>query len=187
MKRILFALAVATAFAAAADMKIAVVNMADLVKLHPQHASNRELVKSTSKDHRAKLDKQQDELKSIMADVKKVQEEYRNPMLSASAKAGLQKKIEGLEQKFMAGRQDLETSMRHYQEELADLESRLMKMETEDLRMKIAAYAKKNGYDLILEKPLVGFAKESLDITDEILKVLGVDPAKRAEKADEGK
>ena len=122
-----------------------------------------------------------------MADVKKVQDEYRNPMLSASAKAGLQKKIESLEQKFMAGRQDLETAMRHYQEELADLEGRLMKMETDDLRDKIADYAKKNGYDLVLERPLVGYAKESLDLTDEILKVLGVDPAKRKEKANEGK
>ena len=187
MKKIVFAMAAVAAFAASADLKIAVVNMPDLVKFHPQHESNKTLVKSTSKDNRAKLDKQQEALKAIMDDVKKAQEEYRNPMLSVQRKAEIQKKLEALEQKFMAGRQEMEASVRHYQEELSDLESRLLRMETDDLRKKIEDYAKKNGYDLVLEKPLVGFARDSLDVTDDILKVLGVDPAKRREKGDEGK
>lgn len=187
MKKIVFALSAAVACVAFADLKIAVVNMPDLVKFHPQHESNKTLVKSTSKDNRAKLDRQQEALKAIMDDVKKAQEEYRNPMLSAQRKLEIQKNLESLEQKFMAGRQEMEAAVRHYQEELSDLESRLLRMETDDLRVKIADYAKKNGYDLILEKPLVGFAKDSLDVTDDILKVLGVDPAKRKEQADEGK
>ena len=187
MKQIVFALAAAAACVACADLKVAIVNMPDLVKLHPQHESNKTLVKSTSKDNRAKLDRQQDALKAIMDEMKKAQAEYRNPMLSAQRKAEIQKNMESLEQKFMSGRQEMEASMRHYQEELSDLESRLLRMETDDLRAKIADYAKKNGYDLILEKPLVGFAKDSLDVTDDILKVLGVDPAKRKESADEGK
>ena len=90
MKQIVFALAAAAAFAACADLKIAVVNMPDLVKLHPQHESNKTLVKSTSKDNRAKLDRQQDALKSLMDDMKKAQAEYRNPMLSAQRKAEIQ-------------------------------------------------------------------------------------------------
>ena len=77
-----------------------------------------------------------------------------------------------------------------YQSDLSELESRLLKIETEEIRAKINAYAKKNGYDIIADSSMLAFSKDSLDVTDDVLKALGVDPAKRkekAKKADEGK
>ena len=70
-----------------------------------------------------------------------------------------------------------------FQGDLSDLESRLIKMETDDIRAKISAYAKEKGYDFIADSTMLAFAKESYDVTDEILKSMGVDPAKRKEKA----
>ena len=182
MKKSIIAIAVAAALAASADMKIGTVNMMQLVRLHPSHETNRNLIKSTDKDYKAKLDSRQDALKTIADEGKKAQDDLNNPMLSAAAKAEAQKKLEGVQQRFLAAQQDLRSAAQHYQNELSDLESRLLKLETEDIRAKITAYAKDNGFDLILDASMLGYAKESFDVTDDILKALGVDPKKRKEK-----
>ncbi len=182
MKKILLSVALAiSAAAVSAAMKVGTVNMVDLVKLHPNHESNLRLIKTSDSDYKAKLDAQQDALRAIADEGKKAQDEMMNPMLSASAKAAAQKKMEGIQQRFMAAQRDLQAAAQRYQVDLADLEGRLLKMETQDIREKIDAYAKANNYDLIVDSTMMAFAKESLDVTDEILKAMNVDPAKRAE------
>ena len=179
MKRIAIALACATCLTAFADMKIGTVNMVDLVKLHPSYESNKALLKSTDKDYKEKLDKRQDEIKAIADEGKKAQEDLSNPMLSAAAKASAQKKLEGVQRRYIAARQDLEAEVRRYQSDLADLESRLMKLQTEEIRAKITAYAKEKGYDMIIDSTMLAFSKESLEVTDDILRAMNVDPDKR--------
>ena len=190
MKKVMMMAAVAATFAATAAMKIGTVNMVDLVRLHPSHESNRTLVKTTDSDYKTKLDAKQDELKEIADEGKKLQSDLQNPMLSASARAEAQKKIEGVQQRFLAHQQEMRQMAARYQTDLGELESRLLKIETEDIREKINAYAKKHGYDIIADSSMLAFSKDSLDVTDDILKAFGVDPAKRkekAKKADEGK
>ena len=191
MKKLTMLVAVmVAALTAGAEMKIGTVNMVDLVRLHPQHETNRTLVKTTDKDYKAKLDAKQDELKEIADEGKKAQGDLQNPMLSAQARAAAQKKLEGIQQRFLAGQQDMRQMATRFQGDLSDLESRLIKMETDDIRAKISAYAKEHGYDFIADGTMLAFAKESYDVTDAILKSMGVDPAKRKEKekkADAGK
>ena len=182
MKKILMGIALAAAVCASADMKIGTVNMVDLVRLHPNHESNKALVKSTDKDYKAKLDRQQESAKAIADEGKKVQADLMNPMLSASAKTEAQKKLEDVQRRFLAAQQELRSAAQHYQGELTDLETRLLKIETEDIRAKINAYAKANGYDIIADSTMLAFSRESIDVTDEILKSMNVDPAKRKEK-----
>ena len=185
MKTVMIAICAALSLSALADMKIATVNMVDLVKLHPSYETNKALLKSTDKDYKAKLDKRQDEIKAIADEGKKAQEDLSNPMLSASAKASAQKKMEGVQRRYIAARQDLEAEVRRYQSELSDLESRLMKLQTEEIRAKITAYAKEKGYDMIIDSTMLAFSKESLEVTDDILRAMNVDPAKRKELKEE--
>ena len=74
-----------------------------------------------------------------------------------------------------------------YQNDLGELESRLIKMQTDEIRAKISAYAKEHGYDFIADGTILAFAKDSYDVTDDILKAMGVDPAKRHEKKEKAK
>ena len=179
MKKLAIALACATCLSASADMKIGTVNMVDLVKLHPSYESNKNLLKSTDKDYKDKLDKRQDDIKAIADEGKKAQEDLSNPMLSAASKASAQKKLESVQRRYISARQDLESEIRHYQSELADLESRLMKLQTDDIRAKISEYAKANGFDMIIDSTMLAFSKESFEVTDDILRAMNVDPAKR--------
>jgi len=183
MKKIVLLAAMAAALATVAEMKIGTVNMVDLVRLHPDHEKNRTLVRTTDTDYKVKLDAKQDELKEIADEGKKAQSDLQNPMLSAQARAAAQKKLEGVQQRFLNGQQEMRLMATRFQNDLGELESRLLKIETDDIRAKINAYAKAHGYDLIADGTMLAFSKETYDITDEILKSMGVDPAKRKEKA----
>ena len=182
MKKILVLAAMAVALTVAAEVKIGTVNMVDLVRLHPNHESNRTLVKTTDAEYKAKLDAKQDELKEIADEGKKAQSDLQNPMLSTQARTTAQKKLEGVQQRFLSGQQEMRQMATRFQNDLGELESRLLKLETDDIRAKISAYAKEHGYDFIADGTILAFAKESYDVTDDILKAMGVDPAKRKEK-----
>lgn len=188
MKKAIILAAMAAVLTAAAEMKFGTVNMVDLVRLHPDHEKNRTLLKTTDGEYKAKIDAKQDELKEIADEGKKAQEDLQNPMLSATARAEAQKKLEGIQKRFLDGQQELRQMVARFQSDISELESRLIKLETEEIRVKISEYAKAHGYDFIADSTILAFAKESYDVTDEILKAMGVDPAKRKEKkADAGK
>ena len=187
MKKIMTMAAAVAALTVAAELKIGTVNMVDLVRLHPNHESNRALVKTTDSEYKAKLDAKQDELKEIADEGKKSQSDLQNPMLSTQARAAAQKKLEGIQKRFLDGQQEMRQMATRFQNDLGELESRLIKLETDDIRAKISAYAKEQGYDLIADHTILAFAKESFDVTDEILKAMGVDPAKRKEKKEKAK
>ncbi len=187
MKKTVIALAILASLSAFADLKIGTVNMIHLVELHPTHESNKTLVKSSNDDFKAKLDEKQDALKAMLDEARKTYDDLQNPMLSASAKADVQKKLDGMQQKVNAARQDLIRSEQNYRETMNDLETRLLKMETSDIRAKIAVYAKEKGLDLVIDSTMAAYANDSLDVTDDILSAMKVDPAKRKALKDKGK
>ena len=113
MKKMMMALALAVAMGASAELKVGTVNMVDLVRLHPNHESNRALVKSTDKDYKAKLERQQETAKTIADEGKKVQADLMNPMFSQSAKADAQKKLEDVQRRFLAAQQGCGIGDRH--------------------------------------------------------------------------
>jgi Skp family chaperone for outer membrane proteins len=187
MKKVMLGLALAASLCVSAELKIGTVNMLDLVRLHPSHESNRALVKSTDSDYKAKLEKMQEEGKAIAEEGKKLQADIMNPMFSASAKAEAQKKMEDVQRRFLAAQQELRNAAQHFQSELADLETRLLKIETDDIREKIGAYAKAKKFDIIADSTMLAFSSEALDVTDDILRTMKVDPAKRKEKVKDGR
>ena len=182
MKKLMMGLALAAAMCVSAEMKVGTVNMVDLVRLHPNHESNRALVKSTDTDYKDKLEKMQDGIKAIMEEGKKIQQDMTSPMLSQAAKADAQKKLEGIQQRYIQQQQELRNAAQTFQGQLAELETRLLKLETEGIRKAITEYAKAKGFDIIADSTMLAFSKDSLDVTDDILRAMKVDPAKRHEK-----
>ena len=179
MKKAMIAgLCMAAALVASAEMKVGTVNLETLIKNHPNHESNRTLVKSTADDYRNKMEARQEQAKALMEEGKKIQSDYQNPMLSVAAKTDLQKKMDGLQRKLYALQQEMRADDQHYQEELADLQQRLFKIEKKDVEAKIAAFAKEQAYDLIVDVAACGFSKPDLDVTENILKKMGVEKPK---------
>ena len=188
MKKIIAGMMMAAAMVAAADMRVGTVDLQILVKNHPSYESNKALLESTDKDYQKRLDAMKSELEKIQEDGKKKATEYENPMLAAAAKAKLEKELREIQAKFMSEQSRVRSEAMRSQQELSDLEARLLKTQTEDLKKRIANFAAKEKYDLIVDSMAAMYAKPSLDVTDEILKAMGVDPKKvRAKEENESK
>ena len=186
MKKLIFAMAVAMAMAASAEMKLGTVDMLLLVKNHPNYDSNKTLLTSTDKDYQKKLEKIKSEGDSLQDEGKKLMDQMRNPMLTAKAKADIEKQLGDIQQKLIGIEQRYRSEAMRSRQDLQDLEARLLRTTTDDLKKRIAKYAAANGYDLIFDSNAAAYATSTLDVTDEMLKNLGVDP-KEAKGRDEGK
>ena len=176
------------ASAVLADVKIGTVNMMLLVRNHPSYETNKSLLTSTESDYQKQIDAMKLELEAIQNEGKKLADEYRNPMLAQAEKDKLEKKLQEVQTRFLKQQQTLRNEAMRNQQNLADLEARLLKTQAADLKKRIANYAEKAGFDVVLDATAALYSKKSLDVTDAILKDMGVDPkAAKAEESDESK
>ena len=179
MKKTVFACACMFAVVASAGVRIGTVSLEVLIKNHPSHESNRTLVKSTADDYRKKMESRQEKAKALVDEGKKIQSDWQNPMLSATAKADLQKKLEDVQRKLFVLQQEMRAEEQRCQDELADLQQRLFKIEKKDVESYLAEFAKDGGYDILLDVAACGFSKPGLDVTDAVLKKMGVKEPKK--------
>ena len=186
LKMITTALATAMALSLSAEMKVGTVDLMLLVRNHPNYDSNKALLTSTDKDYQKKLEGVKAEGDKLQEEGKKLMEQMRNPMLTAKAKADVERELGGIQQKLVGIEQRYRSEAMRCRQDLQDLEGRLLRTTTDDLRKRLAAYAGKSGYDFIYDVTAVPYAKAEYDVTNEMLKKLGVDP-KDAKGRDEGK
>jgi len=197
MKKLVFAVVMGVACAASAEMKIGTVDMLKLVRNHSSYEPNKALLTETQKDYEKKLDKMKADLDEIQEEFKKKSDQLHQPMLSESAKAKIEKELMDIQNRGLASQQRMRNEAMRSQQDLQDLEARLLKATSADLRKKISAYAEAKGFDLVLDGSAAPYAKATLDVTSGILQSMGVDPAKavdpatedkgKAKEADEGK
>ncbi len=188
MMKNLVALAVAAvATVASAEMKLGTVDMVLLIRNHPNYDSNKELLSSTDKDYQKKLGVIKSEGEKMQAEGKQLAEQLRNPMLADKAKADLEKQLIDLQQKLIAIEQRYRAEAVRCRQDLQDLEGRLLKTTSDDLRRRIAKFAEEKEYDLIIDKSAAPFARPSYDVTDAVLIAMGVDPKDAKGRDDEGK
>ena len=187
MKKLVIVSLALAACSSFAEMKIATVDMFKLVRNHPNYDSNKALLESTDKDYQKKLESIKAEGEKLQGEGKKLVEQHRNPMLVAKAKADLEKQVSDLQQKLLAIEQRYRGEMSRCRQDLQDLEGRLLKTTTQDLRKRIEKFAQEKGYDMIFDKTALPYAKDAYSVTDEILKAMGVDPSKAKSSENEGK
>lgn len=187
MKKLIFAFAAAGALVACAEMKFGVVDTMTLVRNHSAYEPNKKLLIDTDKDYQKRIDAMQDEMAEIENELKDVAEKYNNPLISQTEKTKLQESGKSLQAKGLALQQKMLAERRRTQQDLSELEARLMKAQVEDIRERVAAYAKKNGYDMIFDSATTIFRKDEYDVTDGVLKEMGVDPKKAKKDEDESK
>ena len=188
MKKMMLGMIALCAVTAFGDVKIGTVDMMVLVRNHKSYDTNKKLLQDSEKDYQRELDGMKSELDALQDEGKKIADQGRNPMLSQAQKDKIEKELLDIQNKYVAGQQKLRSKAMESQQKLQEFEARLLKATTEDIRSVVDKFADDNGYDLIIESTVTAFAKKSLDVTDGILKAMGVDPkyAKGREK-DEGK
>ena len=185
MKNTIAIFAILAASAAMAEMKIGTVDMMILVKNHPSYETNKNLLQSTERDYQKRLDQMKSELDSIQDEGRKLADEYRNPMLAQAAKTKIENDLGEIQKRFMEKQQFLRNEAMRNQQDLADLEARLLKAQAEDIKKRVDVFAKKTGWDMILDSTATIFAKDVYDVTDAVLKDMGIDPKVAKDKAED--
>lgn len=173
-----------------AQEKTAVVNMVDLVRFHPRRERDRKLMQDTEKEFQAKLDKQRDRFEELREEYEKAVKEARNPALNEKAKAEAEDKAMKHRDVLAEADRDLRQEMQKLQRELGDLDARLLRQVTGDIREVLTKYAQEAKVSIILDGTTIAYFDPKLEVTDEVLKRMGVDPKLRKEaqeKADKEK
>ena len=182
MKKLTMVLAAAMAATMMmAQEKTAVVNMVDLVRFHPSRDRDRKLMQDTEKEYQGKLDKQRDRFEELRNEYEKAVKEARSPALSEKAKADAEDKAVKHRDVLADADRDLRQEMQKLQRELGDLDTRLLRQVTGDIREVINKYAQETGVGIILDGTTIAYFDPKLDVTDDVLKRMGVDPKVRKE------
>ena len=186
MKKLMFAVMAAAAMGVSAEMKFGAVDMMTLVRNHPNYDSNKTLLTSTDKDYQKKLELVKADGEKLQEEGKKLADQLRNPMLTSKAKDDIEKQLMEIQKKLLGIEQRYRSEAMRCRQDLQDLEGRLLRTTTDDLRKRVSKFAEANGFDMILDSSAMAYAKKGFDVTDQMLKEMGVDP-KTAKGADEGK
>ena len=182
MKKIVFVLAAAAAMAVQAELKIASVNMMELVAFHPRHDDDMKLLKGKDADYKKRLDEKRAAIDRIEKEFREAQQDAQNPMLTDNAKKQAFAKLEDIQKRGLAAQSELRAAAQDYQNDLQKLETDLMRAITASIREKVEKYAGEKGYDAILDAAAMPYVSKTIDVTDDILGLFGVDgKAKRAE------
>lgn len=179
-----FFAALLAATALVAQEKTVVVNMIDLVRFHPNRERDRKLMQETEKEYQGKLDKQRDRFEQLRDDYEKAVKEARNPALNDKAKAEAEDKAMKHRDVLTEADRDLRGEMQKLQRELSELDTRLLRQVTNDIRDILAKYAQEKQYAVVLDGTTIAYFDSKLDVTDEVLKRMGVDPKVRKEAKD---
>ena len=96
-----------------------------------------------------------------------------------------------IQNRFIKQQQEMRNEALRAEQELSETEARLLRIQAKDIKDIITKFSEKEGYDLILDGSAALYAKKTCDVTDGILKQMGVDPAKArqavAKEKNEGK
>jgi len=164
-----------------AQEKTAVVNMVDLVRFHPSRERDRKLMQDTEKEFQSKLDKQRDRFEQLRNDYEKAVKEARNPALNEKARAEAEDKAMKHRDVLAEADRDLRQEMQKLQRELGDLDTRLLRQVTGDIREVLSKFAQEGKFTIVLDGTTMAYFDPKLEVTDEVLKRMGVDPKVRKE------
>jgi len=170
----------------ASAVEIAVVDIETLVKAHPNSVSDKALIQRKLKDYEADRDKLEERVRALQLAYEKALAEAKNPALSEKARREMAKKAEAAAKDLALSKRHAMEEVREMQKELTQDEVRMFNRTMEDVVKAVADYAKKKGYDLVLDSsgdaggargvismPNVVFSSDSINITDAIMKITG--------------
>jgi len=164
--------------AAQAEAKIAVVDMAELVKAHPKTKEDRAILEKQAEQYRTEQIAMLKKLKKLKEEYLEAGEEARSKALSEQARAEKKAALGDKRVELMEYEKEVRESLRRREKLLAGQERRMLERIVDRIRGEIVGYIKGKGYTLVLDRsalgvtgmPLVVHAEPRDDITDAVLK-----------------
>ena len=188
------AVAALSSWWAMAETRIAVVQMDKVVRAYPEAQKAEETLKAQKDEFENEIDKMESKVTEMRTAVEAAVNEAQDKAINESER---DRRAEAARQKIK-GLSEFQNKLRETridrQKELSDQEMRIFRRVMGNLRDVIAEYAAEKKIDLVLDAagvgmhgaPVLTYASDALDITDEILKRVVSKPAGQAgDKADD--
>lgn len=144
--------------ATAPAIKVAVVNVQQVLQQSPKVAELSKKLESQFKDRQSKISDGQKNLQDELDKLKK-----DSPTMSQKEKDAMQKKI-------AAERSDLVKQVVAYQQDLQKEQNKIMQNILDELNGIVSTIAKNQSYALVLDSQAVVFAADKNDITKDVTK-----------------
>ncbi len=168
-----------------AEEKTVVVNMIDLIRFHPNRERDRKLMVDMEKEYQGKLDKRRERFEQLREDFERIAKETRNPVLSDKARTEAENKALKQRDVVAEAERDLRQEAQKLQRELGDQDTRLLRQVTNEIRETITKYAKDTKISIVMDASTLAYFDSKLDVTDDVLKRMGIDPKVRKEAKEE--
>ena len=165
---------------AAAELKIATVDLDKVFTAHPKTQAAEAELKKSEEGVQEEMDQIVAEGRGLQEAVAKLREAAKNPLLTEEAR--LQKRDEAEEK--LTELQEFELRARRTQEtKLKQMREKVLKSRqaiVDELMAALNHFAEAGGYDLVLDKsgltmnavPLVAYSSPALDVTDKLIAYL---------------
>lgn len=168
------------------DVKIAVVDMARLVKAHPDTPAADSALEKQSEEYETEAKELKSKLEKLQKEVESAINDAQNKALSDSAREDKKKAAEAKLMSFRESEQKFRETRQQRQKDLNDQRMRLQRKIIGKIKEAISKHAAKNGYTIVLDSAamsvtgveMVLFSEEKLDVTDDVLKLLTKDKEK---------
>lgn len=164
--------------------QVAVIDIEELVQLHPNTTADKKLLEQTLKEYSAEKEQLQLRMEETRKAFESSIKEVQNPALSEKAKKRAEDEALERREAAMEAERNYTETVRTLQRQLTEQEVRMLKRTTAEIEEAVAAYSKAKSIDLVLQLPGeklgaasgVLYANPTLNITTNIMQLLGINP-----------
>lgn len=162
--------------------EIAVVNMGDLIRLHPNTVHDKNKLEIQLKKYQKERDSLRDGLESMSKAFEEAAKKVDDPVLSEPNRAKARADAIKAQQELVQAERKAQETMMQYQQELQNMENAALEYTTSLIADVIKEHAEANKIDIVIDVQTIPYFKPSVEITDAILTKLGVDPKLRKQE-----
>jgi len=153
---------------------VAILDMEELVRLHPNTVSDKKLLDQTLKEYKSEGSDLQQKLESLQDAFEKARKEAVDPALSERARKTAEETAAKAREELSAADRKARDTMQLRQQQLNEQEMRMLKRTTAEIREAVEKYATENKLSLVLPINQVVYGDKALDVTDAIMKRLNI-------------
>lgn len=167
----------AAAVVRAQGASVAVVDMEELVRLHPNTVSDKKLLEQTLKEYKAEGTELQRKLESLQEDFDKSRKEAADQTLSEKARKVAEDEAVKAREAFTTADRKARETMQQRQQDLQASEMRMLKRTTAEIREAVEKYAAEKKIQFVLPANQVVYFDKTFDITDVMMQRLNIQRA----------
>lgn len=157
--------------------QVAVVDFERVVKLHPNTAGDRKAIEAVYNSLKAEGDAKADKVAKAVQAFENAAKEVQSPVLSETARNKAEEEAKRKYELAKMESDELKQLEDLHRMQLNERERKLLSRTTDAIREVVKKIAAERQIKIVLPTAPVLYHDESLDITADVLKALGVDPA----------